>query len=102
MPQSDHGCSESLRAPSSPPTVTEALNYIDVVSIRARLREIRDGFTVRPLDPDEDVVFIGFKVVESMAESLDDLAASRASNRSELIREAISHYLENQEVAASA
>lgn len=52
--------------------------------------------------PDEDVVFIGFKLSESMARDLDELTAQRSSNRSVLIREAIDAYLTAQEVAATA
>jgi predicted transcriptional regulator len=51
--------------------------------------------------PDEDVVFIGFKVVESMAESLAEMASATNINRSALIRDAISEYLAaHQGVAA--
>lgn len=52
--------------------------------------------------PDEAVVFIGFKLTESMARNLDELTAQRSSNRSVLIREAIDAYLTAQEVAATA
>ncbi len=58
----------------------------------------------KPLDrvtPDEDVVFIGFKLVENMAESVDELAAAMSVSRSVLIREALSEYLAaHQGVAA--
>ncbi len=53
------------------------------------------------VSPEESLVFIGFNVVESMAESLKRLEAASQLNRSELIRAALSEYLTtHQEVAA--
>lgn len=53
-------------------------------------------------DPTEELVFIGFKVVESMADAIDELAARRTGNRSQVIREAIDAYIAAQEVPVSA
>lgn len=111
---SDNGVDHSeppSRGPAlslSPPEIKglldllDQLNRIDVTTIRARGAQIRENFTVQPLDPDEDVVFIGFKVLESMAKSLDELVEVRGSNRSALIREAISLMFKDAEVATSA
>lgn len=71
--------------------------------MRQRLRDILP-MTRPPLDrvtPDENLVFIGFKVIESMADDLAELAVVNDVNRSTVIREAISEYIAaHQEVAA--
>ena len=56
----------------------------------------------RPLDPNQDSVFVGLHVVESMAESVDVVAAEKGLSRSAVIREAVAAYLERQGVAATA
>lgn len=46
-----------------------------------------------PLDKNEKTLFVGFKLVESMAESMDDLASTLSMSRSLLIREALTEYI---------
>lgn len=55
----------------------------------------------KPLDENQPSTFIGFKLVEDMADSVDELASSMSVSRSALIRDAISEYLAaHQGVAA--
>lgn len=56
----------------------------------------------KPLDPNEDSVFVNVRLVESMAETLRDIANAVGATRSEVIREALGHYVEqHREVFAS-
>jgi len=57
------------------------------------------GAPIERTESGEEVRFIGFNVVESMASSLDELATRRYSNRSELIREALSRFLADEDAA---
>jgi len=54
----------------------------------------------RPVAAGESTVYVGFRFNESLISSIDDLAKRRNMNRSELTREALRRYLD-QEVAAS-
>lgn len=54
------------------------------------------------LDDAEDSVFIGFRLVESMAATVDEIAERRSSNRSALMREALRMLIEAEEVELSA
>ena len=54
----------------------------------------------RPVQAGESTVYVGFRFNESLVSSIDDLAKKRNMNRSDLTREALRQYLE-QEVAAS-
>ena len=55
-----------------------------------------------PLDPNDESVFVGVRIVGSMADSVDAVAAKSGSTRSAVIREAVAAYLdEHQEVLAS-
>ena len=54
----------------------------------------------KPIAAGEDSVFVGMRFNESLIASIDELAARRNVNRSELTREALRQYLD-REVAAS-
>lgn len=55
-----------------------------------------------PLDPNQPSVFVGLKIVESMAASIDEIAAAERISRSAAIRLAVQYYLDQQEAAVSA
>ena len=55
-----------------------------------------------PLDQTEDTVFLGFRLVESMAATVDEIAQRRSSSRSDLMREALKMLIEAEEVQLSA
>lgn len=81
----------------------DQINHIDVVSIRAFGLYPRDVLPMAqaPLDKNDTTKFVGFKLIGSMADSVDELAAEMSVSRSVLIREALSEYLAaHQEVAA--
>ncbi len=55
----------------------------------------------KPLDENGPSKFIGFRLIEDMADSVDELASVMSVTRSVLIRDAISEYLAaHQGVAA--
>jgi len=58
------------------------------------------GLRLHPTEPTD--VFVGIKLRSSVTEALDELAKDRGDNRSMLIREAISRYLADEGVTATA
>ncbi len=54
------------------------------------------------LDENEETVFVGFRLLESLEASMDELAATQSMSRSLLIREALTEYITARQQGVAA